>query len=462
MFEPKKNDLLDLSIEGLSNLGYGVARASGGEVVFVQNALPGETVKAKVIKVAASYSVARVEKHITTSRDRVENDCKAKGCGGCVYRHLSYEAELEWKRDYVKNAFAKVGIAATVEETKTTGATVGYRNKAQYPVQNGKNGVEAGFFAAYSHRVVPCEDCRLQPPVFGEIVAFITAFCNKSGISAYDEKSGKGLLRHIFLRLGKMTGEILVCLVLNGKGMPKEEAFAKELVERFPNVKSVQISPNERNTNVVLGDSFRTIAGRDYIFDTLCDLTFRISAGSFYQVNHDACELLYGIAKEKADLHGGETILDLYCGIGTIGLSMAKDATRVAGIEIVPEAIDCAKENAKANGVSNAHFFCGDAGKTEQLLQNAERELGDLSGATVILDPPRKGCAEELLHYLAKRGFTKIVYVSCNPDTLARDCRVLSDLGYEIGTITPVDLFPRTGHVESVCLLTKKGAPNAK
>ncbi|MBQ7173011.1 MAG: 23S rRNA (uracil(1939)-C(5))-methyltransferase RlmD [Clostridia bacterium] len=455
MSEYFKNDLLELSIEGLSNLGAGIAHAEDGCVVFVQNAVPGDTVKAKIIKTNKSYLVARVETILQPSPDRVENDCSSKGCGGCIYRSLSYEAELTEKRAYVAGAFQKAGLSVEVETVRTTGVTEGYRNKAQYPVQAGKHGLEAGFFAAYTHRVVPCDDCRLQPKVFGEIVAFTTIFCNQNGISAYDEVSGKGLLRHIFLRMGKATGEILVCLVLNGKKLPKEAAFAKELVERFPAVKSVQISVNEQNTNVVLGDTFRVIAGRDYIEDILCGLRFRISAGSFYQVNHDACELLYGIAKEKADLHGGETILDLYCGIGTIGLSMAKDARRVVGIEIVLEAIDCAKENAKANGIANAHFFCGDAGKAEALLQNAERELGDLSGATVILDPPRKGCAEKLLHYLAKRDFQRIVYVSCNPDTLARDCRILSDLGYQIGKVTPVDLFPRTGHVESVVLLSR-------
>ena len=455
MSEPKKNDLLELSVEGLSNLGAGIAHAEDGRVVFVQNAVTGDKVKAKIIKVNKSYLVAKVEEILVPSPDRVENDCKAKGCGGCIYRNLSYEAELNEKRAYVAGAFQKAGLSVEVEEVHTTGVTEGYRNKAQYPVQNGKSGLEAGFFAAYSHRVVPCEDCRLQPKVFGEIVAFITAFCNENGISAYDEVSGKGLLRHIFLRLGKESGEILVCLVLNGKKLPQEEAFAKELVERFPKVKSVQISTNEENTNVVLGDSFRVIAGRDYIEDTLCGLRFRISAGSFYQVNHDACELLYGIAKEKADLHSGETILDLYCGIGTIGLSMAKDAGQVVGIEIVPEAVDCAKENAKANGVTNAHFYCGDAGDAEKLLAPAEAELGDLSGSTVVLDPPRKGCSEELLYFLAKRGFHKIVYVSCNPDTLARDCKLLTGLGYEIGTVTPVDLFPRTGHVESVVFLQK-------
>ena len=433
MSDLHKNDSVELAVEGLSNLGYGVARTKDGEVVFVQNALPGETVKAKIIKVASSYSVARVEEYITKSKDRVENDCPAKGCGGCVYRYLSYEAELIWKRDYVKNAFAKVGLAPKVEETKTTDTTEGYRNKAQYPVQMGKNGIEAGFFAAYSHRVVACDSCRLQPPVFGEIVAFVIAFCSENGVSAYDETTGKGLLRHLFLRVGKETGEILVCLVVNGKCLPKEKELAEKLQRAFPMVKSVQISTNEKNTNVVLGDSFRTIAGRDYIEDNLCGLRFRISAGSFYQVNHDACELLYGIAKEKAELHGGETILDLYCGIGTIGLSMAKDAGQVVGIEIVPEAVDCAKENAKTNGVTNARFYCGDAGDAEKLLAPAEAELGDLSHATVILDPPRKGCSEELLKFLAKRGFRKIVYVSCNPDTLARDCKLLTELGYSVG-----------------------------
>jgi 23S rRNA (uracil1939-C5)-methyltransferase len=235
-----------------------------------------------------------------------------------------------------------------------------------------------------------------------------------------------------------------------------EELLSRELMEQFASVKSVMLNVNRENTNVVLGDDYRLIGGRDYIEDVLCGLTFRISAGAFYQVNHNACELLYGIARDRAELTGKETVLDLYCGIGTIGLSMAKDAEKVIGIEIVEEAVTRAAENAARNNIQNAYFYCGDASDAEKLLERAEAARGDVSGATVIMDPPRKGSTPELITHLAKRNFARIVYVSCNPDTLARDCVLFKELGYEIGKVTPVDLFPRTGHVESVVCLTRK------
>ncbi len=453
----KKNDVVRLSIEEINNLGCGVAHLPDGRVVFVRDAVSGDEVEAKIIKVAKSYLVARIESIVKPSAVRCESDCTAAGCGGCVYRHVTYEHELEIKRDYVKNAFRKAGLSdVEVLPVRHTGELTGYRNKAQYPVRNGKNGVEAGFFATASHRIVPADECKLQPPVFSEIVAYVCDFCNQNGVPAYDEEAGGGLLRHIYLRVGARTGEIMVCLVLNGERMPKETELADRLMQAFPNVKSVLVNVNTKNTNVVLGEAYRLVGGREWIEDELCGLTFRISAGAFYQVNHDACELLYGIAKDEAALTGEETLLDLYCGIGTIGLSMADRAKEVIGIEIVDEAVKRATDNAKRNGIESASFYCGDASDARRLLATAEAARGTIENATVILDPPRKGSTPELITYLAERHFDRVVYVSCNPDTLARDCALFRELGYTIGAVTPVDLFPRTGHVESVVCLSRK------
>jgi len=460
----RKNEIVRLRIEEINNLGCGVGHLDDentdrGMVVFVRDAVTGDEIDARIIKVNKSYLVGKIERLITPSPLRCVPDCDAVGCGGCVYRHVRYEHEAELKRDYVRNAFRKMGLKdVTVDPVQSTGVLTGYRNKAQYPVQNGKNGLEAGFFATASHRIVPADDCKLQPKVFAEIVAFVCRFCTDIGVRAYEEETGKGLLRHIYLRMGAKTGEVMVCLVLNGKSMPKEDEFAKALCRQFASVKSVMINVNRQNTNVVLGDEYRLLAGRDWIEDVLCGLSFRLSPGAFYQVNHDACELLYGIAKERAALTGKETLLDLYCGIGTIGLSMADSAKEVIGIEIVQEAVERATENAKRNAIAHASFYCGDASDARKLLENAEREHGtiDPKNTVVVFDPPRKGSTPELIHYVSERGFDRVVYVSCNPDTLARDCVLFRQLGYEIGQVTPVDLFPRTGHVESVVCLTRK------
>ena len=458
----QKNDIVTLRIEDMNNLGSGVghlmnADGSRGQTVFVTGAVTGDTVQAKIIKVNKNYLVARMEKLIQASPFRVQGEeCPARGCGGCVYQRVQYSYECESKRAHVVNAFRKSGLSdVVIGELRSTGELCGYRNKAQYPVRNGKEGMESGFFASSTHRIVPVRECALQPSVFAELTAFICDFCDRHGIRAYEEESGKGLLRHIYLRQGRVSGEIMVCLVINGKSFPAEDALVRELTEHFSDVKSILLNVNTKNTNVVLGEEYRLLWGREWIEDTLCGLRFRLSPAAFYQVNHDACELLYGIARERAGLTGKETLLDLYCGIGTIGLSMAKDAKEVIGIEIVKDAVACANENAKRNGIPNARFYCGDASDTEKLLENAEQSEGRIENATVILDPPRKGSTPELIRYLAKRSFNRVVYVSCNPDTLARDCVLFRELGYEIGEVTPVDMFPRTGHVESVCLLSK-------
>ncbi len=459
----QKNEIITLKIEEINNLGCGVGHismpdGSRGIVVFVQGAVTGDEIEAKIIKVNKSYLVARLERILVPSFYRDDADaCTAKGCGGCAYRHIRYDHELEIKRDYVQNAFRKAGLFdVTVEAVRSTGVLCGYRNKAQYPVKMGKNGMEYGFFANSSHRIVPADHCRLQPAIFAEIADYVCKFADRHRITAYNEEAGKGFLRHIYLRYGQSTGEIMLCLVANGKEFDSERLLVREINAAFPQVTSIYLNTNAKNTNVVLGDEYRLLDGNAWIEDKLCGLHFRISPGAFYQVNHDACELLYGIAKEKAALTGTEKLLDLYCGIGTIGLSMADRAGEIVGIEIVEEAVDCARENAACNGIQNARFYCGDASDANLLLSNAEQSLGSLNGATVIMDPPRKGSTPALIEYLSKRNFEKIVYVSCNPDTLARDCVLFRALGYEIGTVTPVDLFPRTGHVESVVTLTRK------
>ena len=460
----KKNDIIELDITDLNNLGCGVGKTADGMAVFVKGAVTGDRVEAKIIKISSSFLVGRLERIIKSSPNRMDgeglrkSDCKApQSCGGCVYRNIKYEHELILKRDYVKFAFRKAGLPEVVVlDTAHTERVTGYRNKGQYPVREVKGRVKAGFFAAKTHDLIPCDSCMLQPDIFGEIVAFVTDFAEKNKIKAYDEESGRGILRHIYLRIAEKTGQIMVCLVINADKMPASEKFATEVVEKFPSVTSVMLNVNKKNTNVILGEKFICIGGADYIIDELCGLKFKISAGSFYQVNRDGAEMLYGLAKERAALTGKETVADLYCGAGTIGLSMAKDAARIVGVEIVDEAVECAKENAKLNGIENAYFFCGDASDTRGLLATAKDTLGDFCPDVVIIDPPRKGTTEELVNYLDSLGVRRIVYVSCNPDTLARDCAWFAEKGYAIGEVTPVDLFPGTGHVESVVCLERR------
>ncbi|MBE6602712.1 MAG: 23S rRNA (uracil(1939)-C(5))-methyltransferase RlmD [Ruminococcaceae bacterium] len=455
----KKGSQLTLDIVDLNNLGCGVGRAPDGRAVFVAGAVVGDRVLAELIKVNKTYAVGRLVKIITSSQYREEGFCSAPlSCGGCVYRHLSYARELELKREYVRQCFRKAGLAEVkVEDVRTTGTVKGYRNKAEYPITMSKNRLCGGFYAQKTHRVVVAEHCSLQPPIFDEILHTVCALLTAQGVSAYNEETGKGLLRHLFLREGKNTGDIMVCPVINGDRLPDEQGFVTALCEAFPGITSILLNINKKSTNVVLGNTYRALWGKDHLDDVLCGVRFAIAPSAFYQVNHDAAELLYGIAKKRAvtDSKNG-LLLDLYCGAGTIGLSMADGFSEVIGIEIVPAAIESAKVNAARNGIENAQFYCGDAADTEKLLAAAESARGTLHPDVVILDPPRKGCDRTLLEFLAKREVPRIVYVSCGPDTLARDCAILKDLGYEIGAVTPVDLFPRTGHVESVVCLTRK------
>ena len=458
----KKNGVITLEITDMNNLGAGVGHTHDGIAVFVTGAVTGDKVEAKIIKITSRYMVARLERLITASKHRIDADdpeaevCEApQSCGGCCYRNVKYEYELEVKRDYVKNAFRKAGLQVSVKDTASDYNISGYRNKAQYPVRQTKEGIKAGFFASGSHRLIPCGECKLQPPVFAEIVGFILTFAEKHGIPAYDEESGKGILRHIYLRTGRQTGEIMVCLVVNSESFPYEDTFADELTKRFGAVKSIMINVNPKNTNVIMGDRTYCIGGKPYINDILCGVRLRISANSFYQVNGNMAEYLYKLALRLADADKNTAVADLYCGIGSIGLSMAKYVKAVAGVEIVPEAVECARVNAAVNNIENASFFLGDAGDSSKLFSEVAAKLGQVPDV-VILDPPRKGSTKELIDCIADFSVKKIVYVSCNPDTLARDCAYFARKGYFLSEVYPVDLFPRTGHVETIVLLQRE------
>ncbi len=460
----RKNDLITLRVTDINNLGVGVGHLencgdSDGQTVFLRGGVSGDLWEARIIKVTKGYLVARPERLLEASPHRTDNDgcAVSKTCGGCAYRAVTYAHECELKRGYVQNAFRKAGLPEVeIEPVRSTGKLCGYRNKGQYPVGQDKDGrTVAGFYAAASHRIVPTPHCELQPQLFSDVVAYLCAFADRHSIPAYCEESGRGLLRHFYLRVGAETGELMVCLVLTADKLPGERELIAELPQKFPQLKSLMVNINSQSTNVILGDRYRLLWGNGYITDKLCGRELRISPQSFYQVNHDACELLYGLAKQRAGLQGSELLLDLYCGIGSIGLSMADAAGEVLGMEIVPEAVQCAAENAARNCIANASFSCGDAGDPQGLLHAAAELKGELSQAVVVLDPPRKGTTPELIGGIADHGIQRVVYVSCNPDTLARDCKLFAEHGYRIGKVTPVDLFPRTGHVESVVLLTK-------
>ena len=452
----KKNQVLELEIIDITNLGFGVARYNG-EVIFVGGAVTGERILAKIIKVSSSFAVGRVEKLLRPTEHRTDGRCPIRGCQSCAYKCINYSVECGIKTENVRSAFKKCGLdGISVAPLISSPATTHYRNKAQYPIALTPQGEYLiGFFAPKSHRVTEAACCPLSPAPFPEIFEELRAYFKKHKISVYSEERGEGLLRHVYLRRGEISGEILLTLVINGTSIPAAEELCKTLTEKFPKIVGILLNVNTENTNIILGDEYITLFGRGYIFDTLAGVRLKITAPSFYQVNHDCAELLYAKARELASPQKTDTLLDLYCGAGSIGLSMAKDCRELIGIEIVPSAVECAKENALANGITNASFYVGDAADSERLLENAERLRGEkIRPDIVILDPPRAGCDEKLLRYVASLSPKRIVYISCNPQTLARDTALLAPLGYSTPEVTPVDMFPGTGHVESVVCLT--------
>lgn len=459
----QKNDIVTVEITDIGVNGEGIGRVDG-YILFIKDAVIGDTVEAKLMKAKKNYGYARLMKIIKPSKYRVSPRCEfARKCGGCQIQEMSYERQLEFKAQKVRGNLERIGgfdvgiLDAVMEPIAGMKEPFGYRNKAQFPFGTDREGNPVtGFYAGHTHDIIANTQCELGVQVNREILEIVLDFMKEKKIPAYDEKSGKGLIRHTLIRYGFKTDEIMVCLVINGVKIPCEEELAERLA-KIPGMTSISVSPNTNRTNVILGDSYRVIWGQEYITDYIDEIKYQISPLSFYQVNPVQTEKLYGQALEYTGLKGTETVWDLYCGIGTISLFLAQRAKQVYGVEIVPQAIEDARKNAQINGIENARFFVG---KAEEVLpeyyERYEKEQGKKAHADVIVvDPPRKGCDETLLDTIAKMEPEKVVYVSCDSATLARDLKVLCGAGYELEKVRPVDMFPMTVHVETVCLLSK-------
>ncbi|MCR5556384.1 MAG: 23S rRNA (uracil(1939)-C(5))-methyltransferase RlmD [Butyrivibrio sp.] len=474
-----KDAVFEVTITDIGNDGEGIGKIDG-YTLFIKDAVIGDRVKAKIMKAKKNYAYAHLEKIIEPSGYRVEPACPvARQCGGCQTQCMSYERELLFKQNKVRNNIVRLGGFDEAFVDSVMQPVIGmeepwrYRNKAQFPFGKDKKGnIVAGFYAGRTHSIIPVSDCLIGTPENKEILDIIIRHMTKNSIEPYDEVSGRGLVRHALIRKGFTSGQIMVCLVLNYHG--SGDVFVKsqnELVTKLSKVKgmaSISVSINTEKTNVIMGTEIHTIWGQDTIKDTLCGFEFDISPLSFYQVNPIQCEKLYGKAIEYAGLTGKETVWDLYCGIGTITLSMAKKAGHVYGVEIIPDAIEDAKKNAARNNLLNADFYCG---KAEEVLPDfyakavAAGPEGDGDNSTgnrsalhpdvIVVDPPRKGCDDKCLETMLKMAPDRIVYVSCDSATLARDLRILVDGGYELKSVTPCDMFSHTVHVETVCLLSK-------
>ena len=450
-----KNDVVTLEITALTNEGsgvghYGADENSRGFAVFVPFTAAGDVISCRIVKVLKSYAYGRAEKILTPSPDRAENSCPVYGkCGGCCFRHISYEAELRAKEGFVRDAFSRIGgLSPELLPIRGSDNSGGYRNKLQMPLAKQDGRTVCGFFAERSHRVIPTEKCALQPDIFAEITNSVTEQVDKLHISVYNEEKHEGVLRHVYLRRGHYSGEICLCLVARRK-VPEFHRLAKTVMERFPQITGVVLNINREKTNVILGNEEIVLAGKPDITDSMCGVKVEISPRAFYQVNTPAAEALYAQAAEFAEPEG-KVLLDLYCGAGTIGLSMAGKVRRLIGAEIVPQAVENARKNAERNSIDNAEFICADAGQAAKRLESAG-EHPDV----IVLDPPRKGCDEATLTACAGMAPERIVMISCNAATAARDCKRLEELGYRLVKVRPFDLFPRTSHVECAALLIK-------
>ena len=460
----KKNDTTIIKIEDIGVNGEGIGKVEG-YTLFVKDALIGDTVEAVITKAKKNYGYAKMLRVLEASPYRVERKCPvARQCGGCQIQELSYEAQLDFKTKKVYDNLERIGgfspefLDTIMEPICGMEEPFYYRNKAQFPIGTDKEGnIVTGFYAGRTHQIIPNMECALGVPVNQKILQIIVDFMNQYGVSAYNEETGRGLVRHVLIRYGFTTKEIMVCLVINGDNLPKSEKLVDKLV-RIEGMTSITYSVNKENTNVIMGKEIGVLWGQGYITDYIGDVKYQISPLSFFQVNPVQTEKLYSLALEYADLKGNETVWDLYCGIGTISLFLAQKAKKVYGVEIVPQAIDDARNNAKINGIENAEFFVG---KAEEVLPEYyaqyEKEHGKKAYADVIVvDPPRKGCDETLLDTMVEMRPERIVYVSCDSATLARDLKYLCERGYEIQKVKPVDQFPHTVHVETVCLLQQR------
>lgn len=451
----KKNDIIRLTITDMTADGSGVGRADDGTVVFVPDTAVGDVCDVRILKVRKTVSYGKIESIVTKSDDRVEPKCKVSArCGGCVYRHISYDSELKIKQKKVYDAVVRIGKTDGSKVRDIVGANDRvdhYRNKAQIPVGLSKSGeVLMGFYSRHSHRIANCDDCLLSPVIFTQISNSFKEFVTKYPYLIYNEENHSGKIRHLYLRIGESTGEVMFCVVVNGNSFAHQDELFNSIKEKYPEVKSAVINVNTAKTNVILGDENIVVFGKESISDVLCGLIFELSSLAFYQVNRIQAQRLYEKAREYAQLSKDDVLIDLYCGTGTIGLSMAKDCKELIGVEIIQQAIDNAYKNAQRNGITNARFICGDATDAADRLKKE-----GISPDVVVVDPPRKGLTEKLIDTIAQMKPKRVVYVSCDPATLARDIKHFEELQYSVKEITPFDLFPRTAHVESVALLEK-------
>ena len=452
--EFKKNDLVQLKIEDMSTDGEGIGKTDGF-TVFVKDAVIGDEILAKIIKTKKTYGYGRLMEIITPSPKRATPRCSvSRSCGGCQLQALSYEEQLKYKENKVRGNLERIGGFKEIPMEPVIGMEDPwhYRNKAQFPVGKDRDGrIIAGFYAGRTHSIIESRDCPLGHPVNQQIVDIVISHMTKYGIEPYDETTGKGLVRHILIRRGFHTGQIMVCIVVNGKRIPRSDVLTEQLTG-ISGMTSICLNVNRENTNVILGDKIICLWGKPSIEDRIGELSFRISPLSFYQVNTSQTEKLYDKALEYASLTGNETVWDLYCGIGTISLYLAQKARAVKGVEIIPAAIENARENAELNHIENAEFF---AGKAEEVLPEYYERTGERADV-IVVDPPRKGCDKKLLGTIIRMNPEKVVYVSCDSATLARDLKILCENGYELKKVCPVDQFCQTVHCEVVCSLTQK------
>ena len=445
-----KNQIYEATVTDYTSEGQGVAHIDGC-AVFIPNSIAGEVYKVRIEAAKKNWAAGKIVEILEKSPHRCNRECPvAKLCGGCDFWHMDYEEETRLKAERVKNCLNRLG-GESLEKVDILSAPTcyGYRNKAQYPVSSKKGRAYAGFFKAGTHEVVENKRCLILPTETDAVKDAVMDYVNQFRITAYDEISHTGLLRHIYVRRGAVSGQILVCLVVNGRKLPRIEELLKRL-EKIPGFTTLVLSVNTKKGNAVLGDEFITLHGPGYIEDTLCGLNFRLSPRSFYQVNHAQAQRLYEAAISQAEITKDDTVLDLYCGVGTITLAMASAAGKVIGVEVIPQAVEDAKDNAARNSIENAEFFCGDAGQAA-----LELEKQGVTADVVVVDPPRKGLNADTIEALSRFAPRRIVYVSCDPATLARDVALLKQRGYVLKNALAADLFPRCSHVESIVTLTR-------
>ena len=445
-----KNQIYEAVITDYTSEGQGVAHIEGC-AVFIPNAIAGEKVTVRIEKVGKTWAAGKMVEILERSPHRINRACPvAKLCGGCDFHHMDYEEESRLKAERVRNCLNRMGGESLDQVSILAAEDLScYRNKAQYPVSSKKGRAFAGFFKAGTHQVIANDRCLILPEEMDQVKDAVITWMNEQKVSAYDEVAHTGLVRHIYVRRGPVSRQVLVCLAINGRSIPKEKLLIEKL-RKISGFTTLVLSVNAKKGNTVLGDEFITLWGPGYIEDTLCGLGFRLSPRSFYQVNHAQAQRLYKAAISQAEITKNDTVLDLYCGVGTITLAMAKAAGKVIGVEVVPQAVEDAKDNAKRNGIKNAEFFCGDAGQAALAL-----EKQGLKADVVVVDPPRRGLNADTIEALARFNPRRIVYVSCDPATLARDVALLKEKGYAVKNALAADLFPRCSHVESIVCLVR-------